>query len=279
MRKSMRYYGFYRGVVLQCLNYGFCRIQIPGILEPTKGDINTLPLAEPAQSLGGGRDNNGKFMYPDLNSIVWCFFEGGNLERPVYFATSFVRSDLWNNTSIPTQKDENKGNDGHTVLPSGILTQYNKSSIKQEVVLDEKTNLPIGDMIDIKVESTAEQDDMSNQAMSPNGSNDPTQGFSNPTAACIHLDNKRNTVTITAKNSIVLRAPNIVFDTTGFERPGYMLLQSNEIDNNTFAGPFRILTSKVNIDGGFNDIVLETLGEIWHLKTTQAFSYQPRQVE
>ena len=261
----MTYNGFYRGTVMQCLNNGFCRIRIPGILEALNGDINTLPLAEPAQSLGGGTTFNGQFMYPDLNSTVWCFFEGGNLERPVYFATSFVKSESWNNVEVPTQNNTNKGNDGHTVTPSGVLTQYNKSSIKQEVVLDKQTNLPTADMIDIKVESTAEQDKIYNNAI---GNTNSENGIPSPIAASIHLDNKRNTVVITAKNSIILRAPNIVFDTTGFERPGYMLLQSNEIDNNTFSGPFRIMTSAVNIDGGVNDIVLQTLGNIWQLKST-----------
>jgi len=275
----MKYYGFYRGIVMQCLNNGFCRIKIPGILEALDGDVNKFPLAEPAQSLGGGgiENPNGRFMYPDLNSTVWCFFEGGNLDRPVYFATSYMRSDLWADVSVPTLKNENEGNGGNTVLPSGVMSKYNKSTITQEIILDKQTNLPIGDMIDIKVDSTSEQDDMRTQMMS--GTETAKNGFANPTAACIHLDNKRNTVTISAKNSIILRAPNIVIDSTGFELPGYILIQSDEIDNNANNGSFRVMPAKVNIDGGVNDIILQTLGNIWQLKNTQADSYQTKTVE
>lgn len=279
MKKSMKYYGFYRGIVMQCLNNGFCRIMIPGIIEAIDGDINQLPLAEPAQSLGGGGldSPNGNFMYPDLNSTVWCFFEGGNLDRPVYFATSFMRSNSWAAVSVPTAKNKNKGNGGYTVTPSGSITKYNKSSISQEVILDKQTNLPIGDMIDIKVESTSEQDDMRNQAV--NGSmNKDEKGFSNPTAACVHLDNKRNTVTISAKNSIVLRAPNIVIDSTGFEIPGYILIQSNETDNNANNGSWKVMSAKVNIDGGTNDIIIQTLGNIWQLKNTQEGTSEAKEV-
>ena len=101
MKDSMKYFGLYRGEVMQCLNNGFCRIRVPDILEANEGDINTLPIAEQAQPIGGGANtNNGTFTYPDIGSIVWCFFEGGNLERPVYFATSNARSPMYTAYSL-----------------------------------------------------------------------------------------------------------------------------------------------------------------------------------
>ncbi len=266
MDNGMKYYGFYRGIVVQCLNNGFCRIRIPDILECNDGDINTIPIAEAAQTLGGGGDtNSGTFTYPAVDSIVWCFFEGGNIERPVYFATSNAKSAMWDSVSIPTKVNTNKGNDGVSVDPSGHLIKFNKSSIQQSIVLDKQTNEPIGDKIDIEVEATSEQANMYTQHTESSLS--PT-GFSLPVAASIHLDNKRNQIVMTAKNEIVLHAPKIILDTTGFERPGYMMLKSNEIDNMTDNGYFRILSSKINIDSGVQDIIIQTMGNIWQLKTT-----------
>ena len=270
MKNNMKYYGFYRGQVVQCLNNGFCRIKIPSILEPIENDINTLPIAEIAQTIGGGGDtNNGRFTYPSVNSIVWCFFEGGNLERPVYFATSNSKSIMWNNVSIPTHENTNKGNDGKSVDPSGVLTQFNKTTIAQQVVLDKQSNEPIGDKIDLAVYCTSDQETMYNQAASTSGSEN---GLPAMVAAKVHLDNKRNTVTLTAKNTIILHAPNIVIDSTGFENPGYVLIKSDEIDNLTSNGLFRVMTSQVNIDGGTNDVLLQTEGEIHLNKSTSGVS-------
>lgn len=278
----MKYYGFYRGQVMQCLNNGFCRIRIPNILECTDKagtDENTLPLAEPAQAIGGGTVDSltGTFSYPTVNSIVWCFFEGGNLERPVYFATSNVSSPNWNEIVVPTKQNTNKGNTGQTIEPTGNLVQFNQSYIKQSVVLDAQTERPIADKIDIRVNATPEMEKECAKATEENLTD--KKGFTGPLAASVHLDNKRNTVTITAKNSIVLRAPKIMFDTTGFEQDGYLLINSNAIENLANNGPFRVIAAKVNIDGGMNNIIIQTMGQINLSKMTQAFTYAPKEVE
>lgn len=269
MKKTMKYYGFYRGQVVQCLNNGFCRIRIPNILEKLNDDINTLPLAEPAQAIGGGSDItlSGTFTYPDINSIVWVFFEGGNLERPVYFATSNVSSPNWASVLLPEKVNTNKGNTGKSIEPIGHLIQFNKSFIKQSAVLDKETEKPIGDKIDIVVNSTSEME--KEYAKTTEENKEKTKGFTAPIAASVHLDNKWNTVTITAKNSIILRAPNILFDTTSFERPGYILINSNVIDNLLNNGNYRIMQGLVNIDGGSQDIILQTMGDIHRNKVTE----------
>ena len=268
----MKYFGFYRGTVMQCLNNGFCRIQVPDILECVNGDVNTLPVAEQAQSIGGGANtNNGTFTYPELGSIVWCFFEGGNLERPVYFASSNPKSPFWDSVSIPTASNTNHGIDGVSEQPAGRLFQYNKSAIAQKVVLDKESGLPIGDSIDIVVYPTAEQENMYNQALANDQDNIKMTA---PVAASIHLDNKGNMLTLSAKNTLILRAPKIIIDSTGFEQPGYLMLNSNETDNMTNNGPFRIMESKVNIDGGSNDIVMQTTGNIYQLKVNKSDSQE-----
>lgn len=262
----MKYNGIYRGTVVQCLNNGFCRINIPGILECNDGDINTIPIAEAARTLGGGGSScNGTFIYPEVGSIVWCFFEGGNVDRPVYFATSNAKATAWDRVSIPSKVNTNKGNDGMSVDPAGHITKYNKSSIQQSIIIDEQTGMSIGDNIDITVEATADQENMYSQHADSNSSK---TGFTSPFAAHIHMDNKRNILMLTAKNQIVLRAPKILIDTTGFERPGYLMIKSDETDNLTDNGVYRILNSQVNIDGGKNDITIQTEGEIHTLKVS-----------
>lgn len=85
-------FGFYRGIVLKHLSYGNCKIWIPGVYpkewkSPDKADC--LPTAEQASSLAFGANNGlGIFSYPNINSIVWCFFENGNRDLPVYFAST-----------------------------------------------------------------------------------------------------------------------------------------------------------------------------------------------
>ena len=272
MSNTMKYYGHYRGQVKQCLNNGFCRIWIPGILECVDNDINTLPLAEPAQPIGGGDDmDSGSYAYPALESIVWCFFEGGNIERPVYFATSNVKSKMWDDVSTTPGQPKNKGNDGEAVIPSGILTKFNNSTIHQQSVIEKNSAKPIADKIDIKVESLSELENMFTQNTTPiNGESmgNVNAGFQSPTAAHIHMDNKRNIVSITAKDTISLNAPNIIIDTTGTGRPGSLTVKS---DNTEFVGnngTFRVLQSAVNIDAGTNDIILQTIGDILQLKNT-----------
>jgi hypothetical protein len=276
MKPVTKYYGFYRGQVLQCLNNGFCRIRIPDILEKHNGDVNTLPLAEPAQSLGGG-ERNGTYMYPELGAIVWCFFEGGNVERPVYFAVSNVKSPQWDDVAIKTHENTNKGNDGETIVPTGVLTKFHKSTITQQTTIDEQTDKILSDHVDITVETTAEQENMYTQAAEDIGTEE--NGVPASFAACVHLDNEYNSLVLTAKNSIILRAPNIVIDSTGLGQPGYILIKSNETDNLTDNGPYRIMTSKVNIDGGANNIVIQTLGEISLQKNTQMNDYKEHSVE
>lgn len=82
--------GVYRGQVIQHLTHGKCKVWIPGIYPDefiTKPD--NLPPAEQASSLFGGINNgNGMFSYPNIGAIVWCFFENGDQNRPVYFAAS-----------------------------------------------------------------------------------------------------------------------------------------------------------------------------------------------
>ena len=82
--------GFYRGQVKQHCPAGKCKIYVPGVYpESCLTNPDTLPDAEQASPLFGGINRgNGMFSYPNKDSIVWCFFENGDQNRPVYFAST-----------------------------------------------------------------------------------------------------------------------------------------------------------------------------------------------
>lgn len=96
--------GFYRGIVLKHLSKGFCKIWIPSIY-PDKynsyDNADYLPSAEQAAPLSFGTNNGlGIFSYPNIGSIVWCFFANGDQNFPIYFASTLGGPDAiqnWNN--------------------------------------------------------------------------------------------------------------------------------------------------------------------------------------
>lgn len=81
--------GFYRGKVLKHCDNGKCKIMIYGVYPETwKDSPEKLPDAEQASSIGfDNTPGNGFFSYPEIGSIVWCFFANEDQNLPVYFAT------------------------------------------------------------------------------------------------------------------------------------------------------------------------------------------------
>ena len=82
--------GIYLGTVIQHCTHGYCKIWIPSVhphewcTQPDK-----LPAASQATSIFGGTNNgSGVFTYPNIGSIVYCFFANGDQNSPVYFAAS-----------------------------------------------------------------------------------------------------------------------------------------------------------------------------------------------
>lgn len=84
--------GFYRGKVLKHLSNGYCKIWIPSIYPEkwsTYEQADNLPSAEQASPISFGTNNGlGVFSYPNIGSIVWCFFQNGDQNLPVYFAST-----------------------------------------------------------------------------------------------------------------------------------------------------------------------------------------------
>lgn len=90
--REQKLYGFYRGIVLKHLSRGQCKIWIPAVYPDEWNDyekVDKLPSAEQASSLAfGAVKGNGMFSYPNIGSVVWCFFERGDQNCPVYFAST-----------------------------------------------------------------------------------------------------------------------------------------------------------------------------------------------
>lgn len=82
--------GFYRGIVIQHCTHGYCKIWIPSVYADSQKDApETLPIAEQASGIFGGTNTgSGVFSYPNIGSIVWCFFANGDQNYPVYFAVT-----------------------------------------------------------------------------------------------------------------------------------------------------------------------------------------------
>ena len=69
-------FGFYRGQVLKHCSQGKCKLWIPSVYPiEWRNNPDMIPDAEQAAPLfGGSFAGNGVFSWPDIGSIVWCFF-------------------------------------------------------------------------------------------------------------------------------------------------------------------------------------------------------------
>lgn len=87
-----KFYGNYRGrVVADDDEYraGRVKILVFGVFDGIA--IESLPWAIYADPLMGGQEELGGFFIPDVGSVVWVFFEGGDHTMPVYFAGAPAR--------------------------------------------------------------------------------------------------------------------------------------------------------------------------------------------
>lgn len=107
--------GIFRGQVISHLQCGRCKVWIPDVF-PEEFLVESqslkdlygnnlkgakLPDAEQASPLfGGAMSNNGSFSYPKIGSYVWCMFERGDSQLPIYFAGAIDISDLNNGNSF-----------------------------------------------------------------------------------------------------------------------------------------------------------------------------------
>jgi len=80
-------YGNHRGKVKLHGSGGLCKVFVPAVYPSEyENQPSMIPWCEPAQPLSvTGRDGIGVFQYPDIESTVWVFFEGGDINHPVMF--------------------------------------------------------------------------------------------------------------------------------------------------------------------------------------------------
>lgn len=97
--------GNYRGKVIDNSGtLGRCKIYVPSVhpvelngvgIDNVEKYADQLPWSEPAMPIfGGNTDNQGMCSWPSNDSIVWLFFEGCNITKPVYFAST-QGGDAW----------------------------------------------------------------------------------------------------------------------------------------------------------------------------------------
>ena len=154
--------GFYRGIVLKHLANGKCKIWIPGVYPDEWRDekkIDLLPSAEQASPLSfGAADGNGIFSYPNINAVVWCFFERGDQNFPVYFASTLGGSKCVDDgkkrkkdnkkDNKEDSKEDNKENseeDNEQSTERNIINPEDDDSVKQ---WNKARNLPAYPSID-----------------------------------------------------------------------------------------------------------------------------------
>lgn len=65
---------------------------------------------------GGTNKGNGMFSYPNIGSVVWCFFQNGDQNFPVFFAAT-----LGGERAV----DESQKKDGYPVIRDNVKLSDN----------------------------------------------------------------------------------------------------------------------------------------------------------
>jgi hypothetical protein len=140
--------GFYRGKVLYNVDpdkLGRIKIEIFGVFDDI--EYQYIPWAVPAFSLGFGSGLGfGNFSVPEVGSFVWCFFEKGDFNQPVYFAEA--PSAVY---GIPPEAETNYPNRKVFKTSGGIIIYVDNSNneIKVEhptgsyIIIDTSGNINI----------------------------------------------------------------------------------------------------------------------------------------
>lgn len=87
-KESLKFDGMYRGKVLDnddSSQFGRVKLEVLGVFDGISS--SDLPWAIPAPPLFAGAGVGfGCFAVPAVGGFVWCFFEAGDFNQPVYFA-------------------------------------------------------------------------------------------------------------------------------------------------------------------------------------------------
>jgi len=88
IKGTLKFNGIYRAEVLDNNDpskLGRIKVNVFGSFDGI--EASSLPWAVPAMPIfTGSGDGFGFFSIPEVSSHVWCFFEAGDINQPVYFA-------------------------------------------------------------------------------------------------------------------------------------------------------------------------------------------------
>ena len=220
--------GFYRGIVKAHCDAGRCKIFWPGV-SPTEfeNDPDSLPDAEQASPLfAAAKQDEGMFFYPNIDSIVWGFFENGDINFPVYFASAIGAGDM--NTEAVY---------GSEVMANKIEKASNGKDAYRTAVLRLGT-LQItfnGESSSIEIKSTIDQSE------NKDGTNETVSTISFDKEGISIKSNKNisieaNSVDVKASSYAKVSSPITVdisaggLDEEGKSLPGVIYLNSNTVD-------------------------------------------------
>ena len=193
-------FGFYRGkVVKHCEKSGFCKVFIPGIYpEEFEKEPDSLPDAEQAAPLfGGGTQGNGMVSIPDVDATVWCFFQNGDQNLPVYFAMSFPNDEGTSPFDMVQSGTDN--GETNTFLTGDDAQNHMIRCGKCTIYLAESGQ------IDIQCDKDSPDDDETEQ--SQDEENEENEKYPEMCAK-IELDGNGN-ITIYGNSNVTVNAPTI----------------------------------------------------------------------
>ena len=82
----------YRAKVVKQESNGKVRIKVYGLHADIANDV--APIAEPALDIFGAGDGAGMASVPGVGTDVWVFFDGGEINSPVYFAKATTKTEF-----------------------------------------------------------------------------------------------------------------------------------------------------------------------------------------
>jgi len=142
---SAKFAGFFRAIVKDNVDpkkYGRVKLHVLNVFD----DIATeyLPWATMAAPLSvGSGDDAGTFNVPDVDSLVWCFFEQGDHNQPVYFAEAVDGVH-----GLPVERLTNYPNRRVMKTKSGIVVYVDDEDVSLKVTH------PLGTSIEIAADGT-----------------------------------------------------------------------------------------------------------------------------
>nr|MDO8117413.1 hypothetical protein [Candidatus Sigynarchaeota archaeon] len=149
----LKFNGFFRGKVVDVPSdkSGLIKVFVHGVFpEEYEQRFQNLPYAEPAMSIFGGNLGAASISsYPKKGAMVWVFFDGGDFNRPVYFAScqgapgwkpEHPKQHVISTDNVRIRIDEDPSNSSSTA----VYDSYNQSCVSEAPKVNEiRTRLEV----------------------------------------------------------------------------------------------------------------------------------------